>query len=43
MRQGHPDYIPKLIEGIADVIEDELVTWLTENGGWVFIFFYYLI
>lgn len=35
VRQGHPDYIPKLIDGIADVIEDELVAWIIENGGWV--------
>ncbi|XP_019552736.1 bcl-2-related ovarian killer protein [Aedes albopictus] len=35
VRQGHPDYLPKLIEGVADVIEDELVTWISENGGWV--------
>ncbi|XP_055596257.1 bcl-2-related ovarian killer protein-like [Uranotaenia lowii] len=35
VRQGHPDYLPKLIEGVAEVIEDELVTWISENGGWV--------
>lgn len=35
VRQNHPEYLPKLMEGIADVIEDELVTWINENGGWV--------
>ncbi|XP_053680321.1 bcl-2-related ovarian killer protein-like [Anopheles nili] len=35
VRQGHPDYLPKLVEGVADVIEDELVTWISENGGWI--------
>ncbi|XP_058827386.1 bcl-2-related ovarian killer protein-like [Topomyia yanbarensis] len=35
VRQGHPDFLPKLIEGVADVIEDELVIWISENGGWV--------
>ncbi|XP_035892737.1 bcl-2-related ovarian killer protein isoform X2 [Anopheles stephensi] len=35
VRQGHPDYLPKLVEGVADVIEDELVTWISDNGGWV--------
>lgn len=34
MRQGHPEFVPKLIESIADVIEDELVVWISENGGW---------
>lgn len=35
VRQDHPEYLPKLVEGIADVIEDELATWINENGGWV--------
>ncbi|XP_052872248.1 bcl-2-related ovarian killer protein-like [Anopheles cruzii] len=35
VRQGHPDYLPKLVEGVADVIEDELVAWISENGGWI--------
>lgn len=35
VRQGHPEFLPKLIEGVADVIEDELATWINENGGWV--------
>ncbi|KFB44080.1 hypothetical protein ZHAS_00011914 [Anopheles sinensis] len=35
VRQGHPDYLPKLVEGVADVIEDELVSWISENGGWI--------
>lgn len=35
VRQAHPDFIPKLIDAMADVIEDELVAWISENGGWV--------
>lgn len=35
VRQGHPDYLPKLVDGVADVIEDELVPWINDNGGWV--------
>lgn len=38
VRQGHPEFLPKLIEGMAEVIEDELVAWINENGGWVCIF-----
>lgn len=34
MRFDHPDYLPKLVEGMGDVIEDELVAWINENGGW---------
>lgn len=35
VRQGHDDYLPKLVDGFADVIEDELVQWINDNGGWV--------
>ncbi|XP_058065157.1 uncharacterized protein LOC131214844, partial [Anopheles bellator] len=35
VRQGHPDYLPKLVKGVADVIEDELDAWISENGGWI--------
>lgn len=37
VRQGHPEYLPRLMEGVAEVIEDELVAWINENGGWVCI------
>lgn len=35
VRQGHPEYVPKLVDGVSEVIEDELVSWINENGGWV--------
>ncbi|XP_030375132.1 bcl-2-related ovarian killer protein [Scaptodrosophila lebanonensis] len=34
VRQGHPEYLQKLMQGVEDVIEDELVHWINENGGW---------
>lgn len=34
VRQGHYDYIPRLIESTGDIVEDDLVMWLNENGGW---------
>lgn len=42
VRQGHPEYLPKLVEGLGEVIEDELVPWINDNGGWVsdFVFFF---
>ncbi|XP_014091203.2 bcl-2-related ovarian killer protein isoform X1 [Bactrocera oleae] len=35
VRQGHPEYVPKLVDGVSEVIEDELVSWINENGGWL--------
>ncbi|KAJ6633418.1 Bcl-2-related ovarian killer protein like A, partial [Pseudolycoriella hygida] len=35
VRQGHAEYLTQLVEGIAAVIEDELVAWINENGGWI--------
>lgn len=39
VRQGHTEYLAQLVEGIAAVIEDELVVWINENGGWVRMFY----
>jgi len=36
VRQGHPEYLSKLMESVSEVIEDELITWINENGGWVY-------
>lgn len=35
VRSGHPEYLPKLVDVVGDVLEDELVPWINENGGWV--------
>lgn len=35
LRQQHIDFVPKLIDGFAGVLEDELVSWLSENHGWI--------
>lgn len=34
VRQGHYDYLINLIEGTVDVVEEDLVSWLMDNGGW---------
>lgn len=34
VRQGRYDYLPRLIESTGDIVEDDLVSWLEENGGW---------
>lgn len=33
--QGHPEYLHGLMEGITEVLEDELAEWIATNGGWV--------
>lgn len=35
VRQDHPEHLPKLVEAIADVVEDDLAAWINDNGGWV--------
>uniref|UniRef100_A0A182Q3H4 Bcl-2 Bcl-2 homology region 1-3 domain-containing protein n=1 Tax=Anopheles farauti TaxID=69004 RepID=A0A182Q3H4_9DIPT len=35
VRQDHADYLQQLIEGTADVIEEDLSGWLVERGGWL--------
>lgn len=35
VKQDHPEHLPKLVESVADVVEDELATWINDNGGWV--------
>lgn len=37
VKQDHPEHLPKLVESVADVVEDELATWINDNGGWVCI------
>ncbi|KAH8373035.1 hypothetical protein KR009_011017 [Drosophila setifemur] len=34
VRQGHYDYLQTLVDGLAEIIEDDLVYWLIDNGGW---------
>ena len=35
VRQGHYDYLQFLVDGVAEIIEDDLVHWLAERGGWL--------
>lgn len=37
VKQDHPEHLSKLIESVADVVEDELASWINDNGGWVCI------
>ena len=34
VRQGHYDYLQSLIDGTVDILEDDVVSWLIDNGGW---------
>lgn len=35
VRQGHYDYLQFLIDGMSEIIEDDLAHWLADNGGWL--------
>lgn len=35
VKQNHVDYLPKLVDALGEVIEDELVNFIHENGGWI--------
>lgn len=35
VRQGHYDYLQCLVDGVGEIIEDDLVHWLVERGGWL--------
>lgn len=35
VRQGHYEFLQRLIEGTADIIEEDLLPWLMENGCWL--------
>ncbi|XP_073995062.1 bcl-2-related ovarian killer protein-like isoform X2 [Rhodnius prolixus] len=34
VRSGHPEYIYSIVEAMATSIENDLATWIAENGGW---------
>lgn len=35
VRQGHYDYLQRLIEGTADIIDEDLFVWISDNGSWM--------
>uniref|UniRef100_A0A336LUP5 CSON013704 protein n=1 Tax=Culicoides sonorensis TaxID=179676 RepID=A0A336LUP5_CULSO len=35
VKQNHIDYLPKLVDALGEVIEDELVNFIHEHGGWI--------
>lgn len=35
VRQGHLDYLPRLVEVIPGIIDEYLVDWLMTHGGWL--------
>ncbi|XP_075211866.1 uncharacterized protein LOC142318991 isoform X2 [Lycorma delicatula] len=34
VRQGHPEYLQCIIESMGEVLEEEVASWIGENGGW---------
>ncbi|XP_065199611.1 bcl-2-related ovarian killer protein homolog B-like isoform X2 [Planococcus citri] len=41
VRQNHIEFIPHIIETFGEIIEDELASWINDNGGWVSLQNYY--
>lgn len=35
VRQGHPEYITALVEAFTEILDEELASWVANNGGWV--------
>lgn len=35
VRQDHYDYLPLLVESMGEVIEEDLMQWLVDHGGWL--------
>jgi len=33
--QGHPEYLHGLMDGMVEILEDDLGNWIATNGGWV--------
>lgn len=33
--QGHPEYLHSIVDGMVEVIENEIAEWIANNGGWV--------
>lgn len=32
---GHPEYLHGIMEGMAEILEDNLAEWIAGSGGWV--------
>lgn len=41
VRAGHPEYLAKLVDVVADIIDEELVSWINDNGGWIGLSLYF--
>lgn len=35
VRQGHYDFLPRLVEVIPSIIDEYLLDWLLDHGGWL--------
>lgn len=34
VRQGHPEYLPSLIDTMGEILEEEIAMWIGDMGGW---------
>ena len=35
VRQSHIEFLPHIVETFGEIVEEELASWISENGGWV--------
>lgn len=35
VRQGHPEFLPTLVESMGEALDYHLADWIAHNGGWV--------
>ncbi|XP_044738539.1 bcl-2-related ovarian killer protein-like [Chrysoperla carnea] len=34
VKQGRPEYLTKIVDGVEEILENELAHWVAQNGGW---------
>ncbi|CAG0923144.1 unnamed protein product [Notodromas monacha] len=34
VKQGHPEFLPALVEAVGDIMEQDLAAWIVSQGGW---------
>ncbi|XP_046676689.1 bcl-2-related ovarian killer protein isoform X1 [Homalodisca vitripennis] len=40
VRQGHPEFLPSLVESLGEALDDDMAEWIAHNGGWTGLLVY---
>lgn len=35
VKQGRPEFLTKIVDGMEEILESDLALWVAQNGGWV--------